>query len=148
MFVNFIDLENKFFVSLIFSIVFFLSMSFISALIFIICFPLLNLDFVLPSLDVLSVSLGYLTFFFFLEVRMYCYKLPSQNCFCCVPLLYLHCHLSLSKFFISSLSSSMIHWLFSSMLCSLQRLWGFCIFFFSCSRFVVSWDCGRRKCLK
>ena len=30
-------------------------------------------------------------FFLFLEVRLYCYKLPSQNCFCCIPQVLGHC---------------------------------------------------------
>ena len=68
---------------LIFSIVFFISISFISALIFMISFLLVILGFVL-SLVALNIRLGCLRFLF-PTARLYRYKLPSENCFCCIP---------------------------------------------------------------
>ena len=56
----------------------------ISFLIFIIFFLLLTLGFVvLLFLIPLDGMLCCLRFFLFLEVVLYLYKLPSQNCFCC-----------------------------------------------------------------
>ena len=63
---------------------FFFSISFISALILMISFLLFTLGFVL-SLVALGVRSGWLfTWDFPCFLRLYCYKLPSLNCFCCL----------------------------------------------------------------
>ena len=70
--------KNELLVLFIFVIVSFISFSFISNLIFMISFLLLTLGFVLLSLIALCVRLGCLfKMFLVLEVRLYCYKLPS-----------------------------------------------------------------------
>ena len=97
----FIFSKNQIFVSLIFSIVSFVSISFIYALIFII-FLLFRVLFVLLSLVALGIRLGCLRFLLFLDVGLYCYKLPSQNCFCCITCfgsLYIPCNLFIVNFF-------------------------------------------------
>ena len=49
-------------------------------------FPSTNLgSFVLLFPVALGVRLCSLRFFLYPEVRLYCYKLLSYNCFCCVP---------------------------------------------------------------
>ena len=73
--------KNQLLVSLIFAVFFFVSISFVSAWIFMTSFLLLTLGFVLFSLVVLGIRLGCLRFLLFPEVRLYCYKLSSQN-FC------------------------------------------------------------------
>ena len=79
----FIFSKNKLLVLLIFAIVFIL---FTSALIFRISFLLVILEFlVLLFLVALGVKLGYLIFLLFLEVGLYCYKLPSYHYFYCIP---------------------------------------------------------------
>ena len=103
----FIFSKNQLLVSLIFSTVF--SISFISALIFMISFRLLTfwVLFVLIPLIALDIRdrlccLGGLRFFLFPEVRLYCYKLPSLNCLCYVPQILDHCvfiFMSLGIFF-------------------------------------------------
>ena len=82
----FIFSKNQLLVSLIFAVVFCISISFISAMIFMISFLLLTLGFVcFLSLVALGVRIGCLKFFLFLEVGLYWYKLRLQNCFCCIP---------------------------------------------------------------
>ena len=77
---------------------FFVSMSFISALIFMISFLLLTLGIVvvvvLLSLVALGVRIGCLFgifFFLFPEVRLYWCKLPSESFFCCISQVLYHC---------------------------------------------------------
>ena len=67
----FIFSKNKLLVLLIFAIVF---ISFTSALIFRISFLLLILKFLVL---LFLVALGYFIFLLFLELGLYCYKLPS-----------------------------------------------------------------------
>ena len=75
----FIFSKNKLLVLLIFAIVFIL---FTSALIFRISFLLVILEFlVLLFLVALGVKLGYLMFFLFLEVNLYCCDPSSYHCF-------------------------------------------------------------------
>ena len=77
--------KNQLLVSLTLTIVFFVSISFISALIFMISFLLLTSFsslLVLLSLVALGVRLGYLMFFPFLEVGLYCNKLLIELIFC------------------------------------------------------------------
>ena len=77
--------KNQLLVSLTLAIVFFVSISFISALIFMISFLLLTSFsslLVLLSLVALGVRLGSLMFFPFLEVGLYCNKLPVELIFC------------------------------------------------------------------
>ena len=79
--------------------------------------------FYVLSLVILGISLGCLRFFFFPEVSLYCYKLPSWNCFYCVPQVLDHrgfVLISLQVFSISSLISLVISWLFSNVLFSLH----------------------------
>ena len=74
----FIFSKNQLLVLLIFAIVFFVSISFISALIFMISFLLLALGFVCSSFSSsFRCKVRLLRFFFFLEVGLYSYKLPS-----------------------------------------------------------------------
>ncbi|CAD7673045.1 unnamed protein product [Nyctereutes procyonoides] len=72
-------------------------------------------------------------FLFQYSFGLYCYKLPSLNCFCFVPKIVDHCaflFICVYLNFISSLISSLTHWLFSSMLFSLRVFVVFPIFFF------------------
>ena len=76
----FIFSDNQLLASLIFSVVFFISISFISALIFMISFRLLTLGFVCSLFALIALGVGlsfYLKFFLFPEVRLYSYKIPS-----------------------------------------------------------------------
>ena len=128
-------------VSSIFAIVFFVSISFISALIFMISFLLLTLGFGCSSFSSCfrnKVRLFIRDFFLFLEVRLYCYKILLK-----LPLLHpigfgsscFHCCLSLGIFKISSLIYLVIHWLFSNILFSLHVFVFFSVFFFSVTGF-------------
>lgn len=61
------------------------SISLIVALMFMISFFVLTLSFACSYLVALGIKLGFfsLRFFLFPEVSLYCYKLPSYDCFCC-----------------------------------------------------------------
>ena len=77
----FIFSEKQLLVSLIFSIVFFISISFISALIFMISFLLLTLGFVCSSFSsCFRCKLGYLRFFLFL-LLVHFFLIFFYNCF-------------------------------------------------------------------
>ena len=93
--------ENKLFINNLFCCLF--SLSFIFALIFIISFLLLTLDFVFLFLVPLSVRLHPLfeVFLIFFEIDLYCYKFPSYAAFAAsqnLGMLYFHFHLSLCIF--------------------------------------------------
>ena len=89
--------KNQLLVSLTFSIIFFVYISFTSALIFMISLLLLTLDFVCSFSNCfrykgqVMLFRWFNRFFLFPEVRLYCYKLPSLNCLCCVPQILDHC---------------------------------------------------------
>ena len=100
-------------------------------------FPSPNFGFCLflffQSLQVQD-QIVYLRFFLFLEVGLYCYKFPSSDCFCCIPQDLSLCDLAVISFyvvFISFLISSVISWLFSSILFSLPVFVLFQNFFMS-----------------
>ena len=117
--------NNHFLVSSI-SVVFFVLVSFIPALIFMILFLLLILGFVccfFSSCFRCKIRLYMSFFFLFPEIILYFCKLPFKHCFFCVQirisLLHFHCHLSLSIF----VFSSEVHWLFIA-----HRSWlNFCV---------------------
>ena len=74
----FIFSRNQLLVLLNFAIVFFVSISFISALISMISFLLLTLGFVCSSFSSsFKCKVDCLRFFLFLEVGLYCYNLPT-----------------------------------------------------------------------
>ena len=89
----------------LFAIVFFVSISFISALIFMISFLLLTLDFVCSSFSSsfrCKVRLFICSYSCFLNVGLYSYKLPSLELVLLHPIGFgsscFYCHLSLGFF--------------------------------------------------
>ena len=83
----FIFSKNQLLVLLIFAIFSFVSFSFISDMIFMISFLLLTVAFFYSSFSNCfrcKVRLFIWDVSCFLEVGLYCYKLSSENCFCCV----------------------------------------------------------------
>lgn len=112
-------------------------------------FLLLTLGFVFSSFsDSFGVKLDCLRLFFFLEVGLYFCELPSWNCFYWIPQIlvisYLCFYLSLGiSFFILPLSSSVTHWIFSSMLFNLQIFFQF----YSWNWFLISYHCGQKRFL-
>ena len=123
--------KNQLLVSSIISILFFISISFISALIFMIFFLLLTLGIISSSSFRCKVRLFICNFSYFLRYNFITIHSHRFWVMC------LHFHLYLCIFLISSLISSVIHQLFSSRLFSLHV---FVCFFthFPCSLFLIS----------
>ena len=120
---------------LIFAMVSFVSLAFISALIFMISFfyEPWGSSF-LPFLVALDVELGYLfDFFLFLEVSLYCYKPSFSTAFTVSHrfwvVLFSFSFVSM-HILISFLISSVICWLFRSVLFSLHMFVFLIVFFF------------------
>ena len=79
--------HNSQFLFKIFSIDFFsflVSASLISALIFMIQFLLLTLGFACSFSGSFRYKVRLMRFFLFPKASLHCYKLYSQNCFCCI----------------------------------------------------------------
>ena len=101
----------------------FVSFAFISALIFKISFLLLTMRlFIFPFLVPLGVELGYLTFFLFLKLCLYCYEPSPYHCFYRFWVVVFSFSFISMHILISFFISSVICWLFSSMLFSLHML--------------------------
>lgn len=92
--VDFVDLIKKptlTFIAFFILIVFLLSISFIWALIFIPPFPLLTLGLACSSFSSPFKYKVRLLIGDFLNMDVYCYKLPSYYCFCCILCVVLCC---------------------------------------------------------
>ena len=126
--------KKQLFISLIFSIVFFISVSFVSSLIFMNLFLLLTLGFVYSSFS----SCVRFKFRFFVWDLLLSWGVTVLLSTSLLALFLLHivyflssyfqCHLSLGIFLISSLISSVICWWFSSILFSIY-VFVFCLVF-------------------
>ena len=84
----FIFSKNQLLVSLILLLLlsFLFHLFLLGSLWFLSGFFLVSLFFFFPGSFRCKVRLSIcLMFFLFLEVGMYCYQLPSGNCFCCIP---------------------------------------------------------------
>ena len=91
----------------------------------------------------LSVKFSCFRVFLFHRVSLYCHKLQSW-------IIVFLLSFASRYFFISPLIYSVTNWLFSSILFSLHTFVFFsvgCIFFFSCSWFLVLCYCGWKRCL-
>ena len=132
--------KNQLLVSSIIPILFFISISFISALIFMIFFLLLTLGIISSSSFRCKVRFFTCNFSYFLRYYFITIHFHLRTAFATSHrfwVMCLHFHLYLCIFFISSLISSVIHQLFSSRLFSLHVC--VCLFtHFSCSLFLIS----------
>ena len=148
----FIFLKNQLLVLLIFAIVSFVSFSLISALIFMIYFLLLTLRFFLSFTSCFRSKVRLFIWFFSCFLRYACIamNLPLSTAsieshrFWVVVFSFSFSFASM-HIFISFFISSVICWLFRSVLFSLHV----CIFnrFFSCSWHLVLLHCDQKRCL-
>ena len=133
----FIFSKNQLLVSLIFSIVFFVSISILSVLIFMISFLLLTLGFVYSAFSSCfqcKVRSFIWDFSCFLKQDCVTVNFPLRSAFAASHTFHFGFMFSFSfvswYFFISSLISSVIHSLFSSILFSFHVFVFFTVFFF------------------
>ena len=138
--------KNQLFISSIFSMVFFVSISLISALIFMISFLLLTLGLVCSSLSSCfrcKVSLFIWAFSCFLRWACIAINFPLRTAFAASHRFWsVVSSLSFAAryFLISSLIYSAIHWLFSSMLFSLHVFVFFAVFFLLVYSLLALWS--------